>query len=96
MSKLSGYSDGCILRQVGRDAILATAMRYGARNVRVFGSVARGEAGDLSDLDRLVDPERGRTPMDPGGFLMDLQNQLRMRVDVTTEGMLRPEPGQRL
>jgi predicted nucleotidyltransferase len=39
------------LRQTGRETILSTAARYGARNVRVFGSVARGSAGDQSDLD---------------------------------------------
>lgn len=79
------------LGQMGRKTILAIAARYGARNVRVFGSVARGEAGDQSDLDLLVDLDSGRTLMDLGGLLMDLQAQLGMRVDVTTEGMLRKE-----
>ncbi len=79
------------LVQVSRQTVLATAALYGARNVRVFGSVARGEAGELSDLDLLVDLDGGRTLMDLGGLLMDLQAQLRIRVDVTTEGMLRKE-----
>jgi predicted nucleotidyltransferase len=79
------------LRQAGRERILTTAARYGARNVRVFGSVARGDADDLSDLDILVDLDSGRTLMDLGGLLMDLRAQLGMRVDVTTEGMLRPD-----
>jgi predicted nucleotidyltransferase len=79
------------LGQVGRETILATAARYGAGNVRVFGSVARGEADDQSDLDLLVDLDRGRTLMDLGGLLMDLQAQLSIRVDVTTESMLRKD-----
>ena len=79
------------LGRVGRETILATAARYGARNVRVFGSVARGEADEQSDLDLLVDLDSGRTLMDLGGLLMDLQDQLRIRVDVTTEGMLRKD-----
>ena len=73
----------------GREAVLETAARYGAHNVRVFGSVARGEADEQSDLDLLVDLDSGRTLMDLGGLLMDLQGQLGIRVDVTTVGMLR-------
>ncbi|MDQ1468986.1 MAG: uncharacterized protein QOJ99_466 [Bryobacterales bacterium] len=76
------------LRQTGRETILSTAARYGARNVRVFGSVARGSAGDQSDLDLLVDLDRGRSLMDLGVLLMDLQSQLNMRIDVATERML--------
>jgi predicted nucleotidyltransferase len=79
------------LRQSGRETILATAARYGAMNVRVFGSVARADAGDLSDLDLLVDMDRGRSLMDLGGLLMDLEAELNIHVDVTTERMLRPE-----
>ncbi|MDQ6665701.1 MAG: nucleotidyltransferase domain-containing protein [Acidobacteriota bacterium] len=76
---------------LGRETILATAARYGARNVRVFGSVSRGEEDDLSDLDLLVDLDGGRTLMDLGGLFMDLRAQLSMRVDVTTDGMLRSD-----
>jgi predicted nucleotidyltransferase len=79
------------LRQSGRQTILAAAARYGAVNVRVFGSVARGEAGDLSDLDLLVDMDGGRSLMDLGGLLMELEAELNMHVDVTTVRMLRPE-----
>jgi uncharacterized protein len=79
------------LGPAGRATILATAARYGAHNIRVFGSVARGEADDLSDLDLLVDLDGGRTLMDLGGLLMDLQSQLRIRIDITTERMLRSE-----
>jgi predicted nucleotidyltransferase len=79
------------LRQSGRETILATAARHGASNLRVFGSIAQGDASDLSDLDLLVDLDRDRTLMDLGGLLMDLEAKLNMRVDVTTERMLRPE-----
>jgi predicted nucleotidyltransferase len=67
------------------------AAQYGAYNVRVFGSVARGEA-DLdsdSDVDFLVDLEMGRSLLDLGGLLMDLQELLGCRVDVVTEKGLR-------
>jgi predicted nucleotidyltransferase len=79
------------LGQADRETILATAARYGASNVRVFGSVARGDARDESDLDLLVDLDRGRSLMDLGGLLMDLQAQLNVRIDVATERMLRSE-----
>jgi uncharacterized protein len=68
-----------------REQILALAAKYGARNVRVFGSVARGEAGEHSDLDLLVDMEPGRTLMDLGGLLYDLRELLQCPVDVVTE-----------
>lgn len=67
-----------------RDEILAIAERYGARNVRVFGSVARGEADDASDIDFLVDMETGRSLFDLGGLLVDLRELLGRDVDVVT------------
>ena len=68
-----------------RDEILALAARYGARNVRIFGSVARGDDDVRSDLDFLVDMEPGRSLLDLGGLLMDLQDLLGRPVDVVTE-----------
>jgi len=50
-----------------REEILSIAAKHGARNVRIFGSVARGEAGEESDIDLLVDVGPGRTPFFPGG-----------------------------
>jgi hypothetical protein len=73
-----------------RSQILAIAAQYGADNVRVFGSVARGEADDQSDVDFLVDLEEGRSLFDLGGLLMDLQALLHRRVDVVTSAGLRP------
>jgi predicted nucleotidyltransferase len=56
----------------------------------VFGSVARGEASDTSDVDFLVDLEEGRTLFDLGGLLMDLRDLLGCEVDVVTEAGLGP------
>lgn len=68
-----------------RTEILRIAARYGARKVRVFGSVARGEADEHSDVDFLVDLEPGRSLFDLGGLLMDLRELLGRNVDVVTE-----------
>ena len=73
-----------------RDEILKLAATHGARNIRVFGSVARGEADEQSDVDFLVDLEQGRSLLDLGGLLMDMQDLLGCRVDVVTEKGLRP------
>ncbi len=75
--------------QTHRDQILRIAEQYGARNVRVFGSVARGEAQPGSDLDLLVDLDPGRSLFDLGGLLTALQELLGRPVDVVTEKGLR-------
>ncbi|MCY3021361.1 MAG: nucleotidyltransferase family protein [Planctomycetota bacterium] len=72
-----------------RDEILRIASKHGAYNVRVFGSVARGEDDEGSDVDFLVEMERGRSLLDMGGLLMDLQALLGRRVDVVTDKGLR-------
>ncbi len=72
-----------------REEILRIAGRRGARNVRTFGSAARGEADEDSDVDVLVDMEPGRNLLDMGGLLMDLQELLGRRVDVVSERGLR-------
>lgn len=69
-----------------RSQILAIADKHGAYNVRVFGSVVRGEDTPESDIDFLIDYDPARTtPWFPGGLLMDLQDLLGRRVDVLTE-----------
>ena len=73
-----------------RAQILEIAARYGAHNVRIFGSVARGEAGPDSDVDFLVDMEADRSLFDLAGLLQDLQEFLNCKVDVVTEKGLRP------
>jgi len=72
-----------------REDILRVASKRGAYNVRVFGSVARGEADSKSDIDLLVDLEPGRSLFDLGGLLMDLQDLLGKHLDVVTERGLR-------
>lgn len=71
-----------------REEILRIAARHGARNVRVFGSVVRGEAGDQSDIDFLVEFEPGHSLLDQAGMVNDLEDLLGCKVDVVTEGGL--------
>ena len=73
-----------------REEILQIAARHGARNVRVFGSVARGEADERSDIDLLIDLGPTRTPWFPGGLIVDLENLLGRDVDIATTAALRP------
>ena len=79
------------LRRSKKQDILRIAANYGVTNVRVFGSIARGESGPSSDIDFLVDLAPDRTLMDLGGLLMDLRSLLHQPVDVATERMLRPK-----
>lgn len=72
-----------------REEILHIARIHGARNVRVFGSVARGDADEASDIDFLVDMEPGRSLLDLGGLQADLERLLGCRVDVVTESGLK-------
>ncbi len=72
-----------------REEILRIAARYGAHNVRVFGSVARGEADDQSDVDFLVDMDPDRSLFDQAGLLVALEQLLGRRVDVATEPALK-------
>ena len=68
-----------------RDEVLRFAAKYGARNIRVFGSLARGEADEKSDIDFLVEMEPGTSLLDLGGLQYELETLLRCRVDVVTE-----------
>ena len=72
-----------------RQEILKIAAKHGAYNVRIFGSVARGEADEASDVDILVELGPDRSLLDLGGFLTDLEDLLGRRVDVVTERGLR-------
>jgi predicted nucleotidyltransferase len=71
-----------------RQAILDIAARYCAHDIRIFGSVARGDATEDSDLDLVVRFDEGRTLLDQGGLLMDLRALLGMKVDVVSDGAL--------
>ena len=73
-----------------RQAILRLAQAHGVRNLRIFGSVARGEADVTSDLDLLVDLEPGRSLFDLGGLTVDLEALLGCPIDIVTENGLKP------
>ena len=73
-----------------RAEILALAERHGVFEVRVFGSMARGDADDASDVDLLVSLLPDKTGLALGGLLMDVQDLLHRRVDVVTERGLHP------
>ncbi|MFM7713220.1 MAG: nucleotidyltransferase family protein [Microcystis sp.] len=77
------------LIQDKREDILKIATKHGAFNVRVFGSVARGEENENSDIDFLIDYDLAKTsPWFPGGLLVDLEDLLGCKVDVVTEKSL--------
>jgi uncharacterized protein len=74
------------LLQEKREDIIAVAARHGAFNIRVFGSVSRGEETANSDIDFLVDYDLKKvSAWFPGGLLMDLQDLLDRKVDIVTE-----------
>ena len=70
--------------------ILEIARRHGAHDIRIFGSVARGNQNERSDLDIIARFDPGRTLFDQGGFLMELQELLGLKVDVVSERSMRP------
>jgi uncharacterized protein len=71
-----------------RAEILDVARKHGARNVRVFGSVARGDAGSDSDVDILVELEPGRGLLDHAALMLDLSDLLGCKVDVVSDRAL--------
>ena len=71
-----------------RDHILALAKKYGAKDVRVFGSMATGRVKPDSDVDLLVELEEGRDLFNLGALQMDIQDLLKRKVDVVTEAAL--------
>ena len=73
-----------------REEILCAAAARGARNVRVFGSVAKGEEGPDSDIDILVEMDPDRTLLDLAELFQDLADLLGRRVEIVTESALRP------
>ena len=68
-----------------REEILEIAAKHGARNVRVFGSVARGEADPQSDIDLLVEFDTSRSLLDHAGLWLELQEALGCKVDVVSD-----------
>jgi predicted nucleotidyltransferase len=84
------------LLKAKREEILRVCAKYGAYNVRVFGSVARSEADEQSDIDFLVELEAGRILFDLGGLQYDLEQLLGCAVDVVTERGLKPRIRERV
>jgi len=84
------------LIESNRAAILEIAAKYRVADVRVFGSMARGDATDSSDVDLLVRPLPGASLLDLGGLSMDLQDLLGRHVDVVSERALIPELRERI
>jgi predicted nucleotidyltransferase len=78
------------LIQKERQQILEIAQGRGARNVRLFGSVARGDDTEVSDLDLLIDMEPGRSLLDIIVIKQDLEDLLGCKVDVVTEAAISP------
>ena len=76
--------------QTHRQRILELATRHGARNVRVFGSIARGDDQPNSDVDLLVEVEPGRTLLDVIALEQDVEELLGRRVEILTDGGLSP------
>ncbi|MCU0565630.1 MAG: nucleotidyltransferase family protein [Oculatellaceae cyanobacterium Prado106] len=71
-----------------RSQILEIAHKHGAKNVRVFGSVVRGEATPESDIDFLVDLSENLSPWFPTGLIHELEDLLHHKVDIVTERTL--------
>jgi hypothetical protein len=84
------HGSSSLLASGEREDIKRIAAAHGARNVRVFGSVRRGEASESSDLDLLVDMSEGRTLLDLVALGADLEEALGIAVDVVTEKSLSP------
>ena len=81
------------LDELGNDkraAILAIAARHGVQRVRLFGSFARGEAREDSDVDLLIEAGPRTPPWFPGGLLLDVEEELGRRVDAAEENTLHP------
>jgi uncharacterized protein len=95
MSSVSAQIDLRRLR-ARREEILGSAAEHGASNVRVFGSMARGESDASSDVDLLVEMEPGRSLIDLVGLWQDLEDMLGTHVDVLSDGGVSPHLRERI
>jgi hypothetical protein len=84
------------LLKARRERIIQFAADHGAHNVRVFGSVARGEAGSTSDVDLLVEMDKGRSLLDLIELSQELESFLERKVDILTDEGLSPYLEQRI
>jgi uncharacterized protein len=78
------------LLQDNKERIETIAKGYGVYHIRIFGSVARNEANEKSDIDLLIDLEPGRSLFDLSGFIADMEELLDYPVDAVTENGLKP------
>jgi uncharacterized protein len=84
------------LLEVKKQDILRIAAKHGARNIRVFGSVARGEADERSDIDLIVEFEPERSLLDHAALWLELQDLLGCRVDVVSDRGIKPRIRERV
>lgn len=84
------------LLKAKRTEILAAAARHGASNLRIFGSLARGDADRRSDIDLLIDLEPGRSLLDHAALAIDLNRLLGRKIDVVSARGLRPRMRERV
>ncbi len=74
-----------------REEILVIARKHGVREIRLFGSVVRGDSGEASDVDFLIEVEGPTTPWFPGGLVAELEALLGCRVDVVEHEAIRED-----
>jgi predicted nucleotidyltransferase len=79
-----------------REAILYICAKHGAHNVRVFGSVARGEADEQSDIDLIVEFDPGRSLLDHAALWLELQDLLGCKLDVVSDRGIKPRIRERV
>jgi predicted nucleotidyltransferase len=79
-----------------RSRVIAAGRRHGARNLRVFGSIARGQERGESDVDLLVDLEPGHALVDLASFPREVSDILGVEVDAATEDMIKPRARKRV
>ena len=84
------------LLKTKREEILSIAAKHGAYNVRVFGSVARGDDGPDSDIDLLINLEPNRSLLDHAALMLELQELLNCKVDIASERGLKPRVRDRI
>jgi len=73
-----------------KESISAVLKKYGVKRAALFGSIARGEATEESDIDLLVEFEEGKSLLDLAGLKLELEDLLRKKVDVLTYASLHP------
>ena len=86
---MTGAAIGEAIREQ-REAILRVAAKHGATQVRLIGSVARGEAGPDSDVDLLVTWQEGTSLLDQAALKLELESLLGQKVDIASDGWVKP------